>query len=127
MTQLTKEHFEQHLEKQLEKLAQITKQGFDATATKKDVDERFDNVDKRFSDQTAKLLSKLATSQELKQLEQRVDSVEATLDNHTASLDTLLGRKLHKDTEAAANKSRFQRYDAWFKEIADKIDIHLES
>ena len=116
MTQLTQEHFDE----QLEKLAQITKRGFDATATKK-------GVDQRFSDQTAKLLSKLATSQELRQLEKRIDSVEATLDTHTNSLDTLLGRKLHKDTEAAANKSRFQRYDAWFKEIAKKIDIDLKS
>lgn len=74
-----------------------------------------------------KQITKLATSAELKALEERIDSVESTLDKHTTSLDTLVGRKLHKDTETAANKSRFQRYDRWFKEIGEKIGIHLES
>ena len=111
MTQLTQEHFDD----QLEKLAQITKQGFDATATKND-------------------LKNLATKGDLGVLKidvdkhtERFDKIDAILDKHTSSLDTLVGRKIHKDTEAAAAKSRFQRYDRWFKELAEKIGIHLES
>ena len=55
--------------------------------------------------------------------DREAEVVETTLGDHTSSLDTLVGRKIHKDTEAGANNSRFPRYDWWFKEIAQKIGI----
>ncbi len=126
MSQLTKEYFDKalkdavnplatkaDLKDQTEELARITKAGFDG-------------VDERLSDQTNKLLSKVALQTDLDDLKNRLGSVESTLDSHTTILDKIAKNTEHWKTELAAHVSAHKRYDRWFEKIADKIGLKLE-
>ena len=74
-----------------------------------------------------KHITKLALQTDLDELKESVESVESTLDTHTGMLDKVVKNTQDWKTEQAAHGSAHKMYDRWFKQIAEKIGIDLES
>lgn len=72
-------------------------------------------------------MSKLATSEELKQLQSTINTLRVTVDQHTSVLDGIAKDVKDWNTEIVAVRARLDRHDQWFKQLADHLNVKLQS
>ena len=74
-----------------------------------------------------RLLSVLATKQDVERLEKRMDRMEDLMQGLLSSVDSL-AKAIHDLTmEYTGIKLQIDRHEAWIKQIAEKVGVTLTS
>ncbi|MCL5666178.1 MAG: hypothetical protein M1383_00150 [Patescibacteria group bacterium] len=60
-------------------------------------------------------------------MEETLASHTETLNNHTTALDSIAKDVKSWNTEMAMMRARLDRHDLWFKQVADKLNLKLET
>ena len=128
MTQLTKEYFD----KLLRGLA--TKTDLRSLAPKKALD-RTNEALARTNETLERVVATLNRTtalvahltEDVRGLKDDMKTVKVTLDSHTTLLDKILRNTEHSKTEIAALQSAVQRHEKWITQIAEKVDVKLET
>ena len=74
----------------------------------------------------ARLVSVVATKEDVKHLEGRIDAIDEKFDRQLVLLDKLIGRVEDMRIEYAAVSTQLSRHEEWIKQLAAKANIKLE-
>lgn len=73
-----------------------------------------------------RVIDAMATKDDIQRLDGRIEKLESSVNELTQSIERLVKLITDLQTEYAAIKMQMDRYDRWFKEIADKVGIQLK-
>jgi hypothetical protein len=72
-------------------------------------------------------LARLATGEELNNVDGKIDRLQTILDQQTIALDAIARDVKDWNTEIVAVRARLDRHDQWFKQISDHLSLKLDN
>jgi len=113
----------------IEDLAVMIQRGFEDISTKKEVNDKFEQVDRRFDENDGKftrLLAFVATQDDIKDIKSEMVELRKTVESLTRAVDRLAKVVDNLRIEYASLMNQVNRHEKWFQLIADKVGVKLE-